>query len=137
MADGTSTINALVQMSVREGTQTVLTEEIGDISCPHALTIDYPSQDIYWNSGCEKGINAIKVDGKGYRRVYDGNNMVESHMVVSGGIAYYDQALFWTDSESVFTLNKSANVDSPERLVQGALAMGIKVVHSSQQPSGI
>lgn len=135
--DETSPVSALVRMPVRGGTQTILSEGDRETPCLHALTIDYSNVEIYWNIGCQKEINAIKYDGTGYRLVYDGNDMVPSHMSASQGIAYYDNAVYWTDSERVFKFNSSADAGIPERLYNnGQLTTGIKVVHSSLQPSG-
>ena len=119
-------------MPAQGGTQTVLFEE--RMQCLHSLAMDYANLNIYWNLGCQKQINVMKVDGSGHRRIYDGNDMVVAN-AVSEGIAYFDQIVYWTDTERVFKLNTTTN--SLEEIFSNGLAGGIRVFHSSLQPSGM
>lgn len=119
-------------MPARGGTQTVLFEESMD--CLHGLTMDYENMNIYWNLGCRKQIDVIKIDGTGHRIIYDGNDLVAANGI-SQGIAYFNQVVYWTDTQRVFKLNTPTN--SPEEIYTGGFANGIRVFHSSLQPSGL
>ena len=129
---GDSETDAIVKMSVRGGTQTVLYEE--STLCLDALTMNYPILSIYWNLGCRKSIDVIKMDGTGYRNIYDGNNMIVAN-AVSEGIAHFKDALYWTDTERVFKLNTTTN--NVEKILENRMPSGIRIFHSSLQPSGL
>ena len=130
--DNGKVINALVKMPAHGGKQTVLFEE--RTQCLHSLAMDNANLNIYWNLGCRKQINEMKIDGTEHRIIYDGNDMVVAN-AVSEGIAYFDQIVYWTDTERVFKLNTATN--SLEQIFSNGLTGGIRVFHSSLQPSGM
>ena len=112
--------------------QTVLVEE--RMQCIHSLAMDYADLNIYWNLGCQKQIDVMKIDGTGHRRIYDGSDMVVAN-AVSKGIAYFDEIVYWTDTERVFKLNITTN--NLKQIFSSGLTGGIRVFHSSLQPSGM
>ena len=112
----------------------------GDVDCPHALAMDYPNLNIYWNDGCRKQIEVIGTDGTGQRRIYDGNDMIVAN-TESKGIAYYNRVLYWTDTRRVFRFNSTTNrtdrLYSPDAsTLHSSAPNAIRVVHPSLQPSG-
>lgn len=119
-------------MPAQGGTQRVLVEE--RMQCIHSIAMDYADLNMYWNLGCQKRIDVMKIDGTGHRRIYDGNDMVVAN-AISKGIAYFDKIVYWTDTERVFKLNTTTN--SLDQIFSGGFTGSIRVFHSSLQPSGM
>ena len=131
-----STTNALVRMpAVHGGTQTVLHDQ--NIDCPNAITMDYPNTNVYWNDACRKQIEVIRIDGTKHRHIYDGNDMLVTN-THSTGIAYYNGIIYWTDTTKVFRFNTTTNTMQQSAFYspRSGVADGIRVVHSSLQPTG-
>lgn len=131
---GGSKKNALVRMpAVHGGTQTILNEH--NIECPNAIAMDYPNVNVYWNDGCNKQIEVIRIDGKKHRDIYDGNDMLIAN-AHSTGIAYYNGVVYWTDTQRVFRLNTTTTTAERFYVPSSGFADGIRIVHSSLQPTG-
>ncbi len=126
-----ATVGALIRRpAVRGGTPTIL-EQV-QTSCPNAMTMDYQNANVYWNSACLKQIHMIRIDGTKHTLLDDGNTMLVT-TTFSNGIAYYDRVVYWTDGKRIIEFSTITN-HSKEFYV--ASAYGIRVVHSSVQPTG-
>lgn len=130
---GVSETNDLVRITVNGRTETVLNKQ--NIQCPHAITMDYPNVNVYWNDACRKQIAVIRIDGTNHRRIYDGNDMLVAN-THSTGIAYYNGTVYWTDTARVFKYNTTTKSNSRFHAPLSGSANSIRIFHSSLQPSG-
>ena len=123
---------ALIRMpAVSGGTRTILNEQ--QIMCPEAITMDYQNINVYWNFACRRQIHMIRIDGTKHDRLDDGNIMIVTG-THSHGIAYYNGVVYWTDGERIIRFNATT---SRSDIFYKGYADGIRVVHSSLQPTGI
>ena len=125
-----NTVGALFRMpAVSGGTPTVIDQ---DSSCPEAITMDYPNASVYWNSACNKQIHMVTIDGTKHSRLDDGNTMLVT-TTFSNGIAFYNRIIYWTDGNKIIEFSTITN---RSKVVYAGSADGIRVVHSSVQPTG-
>ena len=123
-------MGSLIRLPVNGGTQTVLIEQ--HTMCPNTITMDYPNMNIYWNYGCRKQIHMMRINGTKHSRLDDGN----SHIITnthSNGIAYYNEVVYWTDGQRIIRFDTTTSTS--DQLYKG-FADGIRIVHSSLQPTG-
>lgn len=126
-------VGAVIRMpAVSGGTRTILERLQERNNCPNALTMDYPNANVYWNSGCDKQIHMVRIDGTKHRLLDDGNTMLITRLF-SNGITYYNRVIYWTDGERIIEFSTITN---SSKLFHTGSADGIRVVHSSLQPTG-
>ena len=78
----------------------------------------------------------IRIDGTKHSRLDDGNNMNRAN-THSNGIAYYNGVVYWTDGERIIRFNTTTNrSDVFHNASDFADIGGIRIVHSSLQPTG-
>ena len=97
---------------------------------PNALTIDYPTQTLYWGDAKLRVIESCSVDGSNRRAIATDN---VRHPFA---ITLFEDTLYWTDWElrSVQSAEKSRGGNVRE--VYGSLIhpMDIHMVHRARQP---
>ena len=101
---------------------------------PNALTLDYPTQTLYWMDASLDKLESSSVDGSN-RRLLSTTRIQHPY-----GITIYQGVLYWTDwvSDSIL----SARVTSPGVVstVLSGLTLnpnGISVVSLDRQPTGM
>ena len=116
-------------------------ESLRRTSCPWPLTIDPVTQTVVWSDHCTFDIQSVFLNGTNHRTVLPGR----THRVhFSYGVTLFQESLFWTQANFVYTVNRRGNVSvteifdigDPLLQIRERQLNGISVVHPFKQPTG-
>ncbi|KAJ8049878.1 Low-density lipoprotein receptor-related protein 8 [Holothuria leucospilota] len=114
--------------------QTIIDSNKMNIQWPNGLTIDYPSDMLYWVEARHHLLATCDFNGDNYRVILRD----ESTLMHPFHITVFEDNVYWTDwnAFSIQRVNKFTGKDLTDvvgRLVRGTPA-GLYIWHSSQQP---
>ena len=101
---------------------------------PNALTIDYPTQSLYWGDAKLHVIETCLFDGSNRRMILLGPDSVHHPFAIS----VFEDMLYWTDWDTKAILSTQKGVGKNVTELYGNLfhPMDLHVVHSARQPAG-
>ena len=131
-------------LSVPLGTATTQREISHRTNCPWPVTIDPLTQTVLWSDYCGFNIQSVFLNGTNPITVLPGR---EHPVHFSYGVALFQESLFWTQQEFVYSVNRRGTILVTQvfniRNALGGLAVsgqnqlnGIKAVHPFRQPTG-
>ncbi|RXG71249.1 Low-density lipoprotein receptor-related protein 4 [Armadillidium vulgare] len=97
---------------------------------PNGITIDYPTETLYWVDAKQHVIESAYIDGTKRRKIN------EHKIPHPFGITVFEDRLYWTDwkTRSIHSINKRTGRDSNVVHSDVAFLMGIKSMHPQRQP---
>ena len=101
---------------------------------PHALTLDYDTQILYWMDGQLDKFESSNADGSNRRL------LSTTHIYHPFGITLYQNRFYWTDWQLNMVLTAPINRPAAVGVVISGLTldpMGISVVSLDRQPAGL
>lgn len=104
------------------------------IEWPNGITLDLPSQRLYWVDSRLHALSSVDVDG-GHRRTLLADPRVLSHPFA---ITVFEDTVFWSDvlSEAIFSANRRTGADL-RRVAQDLFSPeDIVLLHPLRQPPG-
>ncbi|XP_074881208.1 low-density lipoprotein receptor isoform X2 [Buteo buteo] len=104
------------------------------IEWPNGITLDLPSQRLYWVDSRLHALSSVDVDG-GHRRTLLADPQVLSHPFA---VTVFEDTVFWSDvlSEAIFSANRRTGADL-RRVAQDLFSPeDIVLLHPLRQPPG-
>jgi len=102
--------------------------------CLGPLAIDYTEQTIFWIDNCDFTVRSVNISNAGFTT----NEPILRPSVSSLGLTVFSNILYWTETASVYGVNRS-DTDDIQLVHSGSTSnpfRGIKMVHPDNQPDG-
>ena len=118
----------LFKFPINGSGQTVLRDQI---RCDGDVTIDFKTNNVYWNDYCSSVLETVKTDGSQYSVLYN----IPS-FGFSPGIALFNNMLYWVQGTKLYAADIRSRLN-PGRVLydaDGSTLTKLQVVHPSKQP---
>ena len=105
-----------------------------NVRCVWPLTLNYYTHTVYWIDYCNIRLESVRMEGSPEKNSLPVSNV---ELSLSFGITDFEDFLYWTQSNTVLSINKTAGlVEEVYSSSSGEGIDGIKLVHPSKQPPG-
>ncbi|CAL4203974.1 unnamed protein product, partial [Meganyctiphanes norvegica] len=113
--------NPKIERSFLDGSERQMIISTG-LHWPNGITLDYPTETLYWVDAKQHIIEAAKIDGTGRRKV------IENNLPHPFAVTVFEDNLYWTDwhTRSIQTANKRTGKDHKDIHTSLAFPMDIR-----------